>query len=193
MPIYALIWIVALWVGKAYTKPIHVWRIVYGFVGGSVCILLAHALLGAEWHFSRFIIIVGSVLSLGVLLTYRCIGSCFFKTKFAFYSKKHKKYLILGDSQEVERVSSLLVQKGVDLCNIYNIKLNSPLELSYLMLEIVEMERLYKIDEFLFCAKNMSYSSIISLMSTYKHKDIDYKIVMSEGDFMIGSQSVEKL
>ncbi|MEG1573210.1 MAG: glycosyltransferase [Bacteroidales bacterium] len=153
LPIYALIWIVALWVGKAYTKPIHVWRIVYGFVGGSVCILLAHALLGAEWHFSRFIIIVGSVLSLGVLLTYRCIGSCFFKTKFAFYSKKHKKYLILGDSQEVERVSSLLVQKGVDLCNIYNIKLNSPLELSYLMLEIVEMERLYKIDEFLFCAK----------------------------------------
>lgn len=190
LPLYALIWLIGMFVLRAYRKPIRLMRIVYGILAGSTFILLLHALLGRDWQFSRFVIIAGSFLTLFALLAYRYIGSFFFKS-LALYSNKRKKYLILGDAQEIKRLSTLLVGKGVSIDNIYGVDNEMAENTEFLTNTISEMERMYKIDELLFCAKNMSYAHIISLMSAHKYKDIAYKIVMPESDFMIGSQSVE--
>ena len=48
-----------------------------------------------------------------------------------------------------------------------------------------------KIDEVIFCAKNITAGKIIELMTEIKISDIDFKIAQPDAQFIIGSNSID--
>ena len=105
----------------------------------------------------------------------------------------NKRFVIVGDAEEAERVADLLRKTNINpgfigLINTTEQNMN-PNFIGKLS-QINDIIEIYKIDEVIFCAKSLSASAIISNMSELKHKTIAYKIAPPESLFLIGSNSI---
>ncbi|HOT88811.1 MAG TPA: hypothetical protein PL028_04660, partial [Bacteroidales bacterium] len=101
----------------------------------------------------------------------------------------------VGDKEESERVVSVLRQTSINpgfigLVNVLsgNNKGNGFIGNINQIKEIIEI---YKINEVIFCAKNMSPQEIIDKMSELNSSQVDYKIAPPESLYIIGSNSID--
>jgi len=58
LPLYIFIWIFSLFLSGGYDKPINFYKIIRGYLFGTIAILTLYGLLGTEYRFSRAIIII---------------------------------------------------------------------------------------------------------------------------------------
>jgi len=105
----------------------------------------------------------------------------------------NKRFAIVGDAEEAERVADLLRKTNINpgfigLVNTTD-QLNNQNFIGNLS-QINDIIEIYKIDEVIFCAKSLSASAIISNMSELRNKTIAYKIAPPESLFLIGSNSI---
>ena len=56
--------------------------------------------------------------------------------------------------------------------------------------QLADLVRFYKINEVVFCAKNLQPQEIITLMTSLQDSNLDYKIVPQESQFVIGSGDI---
>ena len=64
LPLYILVWILAVWACKGYKHPLKTARANRGVVLGTVAILLVYALLPETLRFSRAVLLLGAMWSL---------------------------------------------------------------------------------------------------------------------------------
>jgi GT2 family glycosyltransferase len=193
VPIYILFWLFSFYFSGGYEKPHKLSKVFQGIAIGTVIILVIYALLNTSFRFSRAMIVLGAGWSMISMLIIR-LALHFTKIKsFLLNDNKNKRFAIVGDADEAERVADLLRRTNINpgfiglinvtaLCNNQNFIGN--------LSQIDDIIEIYNIDEVIFCAKSLSASEIISHMSALKRKTIDYKIAPPESLFLIGSNTI---
>jgi O-antigen biosynthesis protein len=191
LPLYSLLWIFGLFMAKGYIKPYQIRKIFNGVITGTVLITFLYAFLGNEHRYSRALIIFGIFLSFLSFLLVRMLkqyleyGTC--KLGLA---QKHK-IAIIGEKEEAERVFSLLEKSDVQfkLAGFISPANNGLKSENFLgnLDQIQEILEIHKINELIFCSKDMSSQSIIQLMSAIRDPNLHFKIAPEKSLFVIGS------
>jgi GT2 family glycosyltransferase len=194
VPVYILIWLLSVYLSGGYDKPVRLTKIVLGMLTGTVLILVLYSLLSENYRFSRALIILGAIWGTlampGVRLILHIIGLNGYKIN----SEKNKRFIIAGERDEAERVSDLLQKTGlspgfIGLVSYHHHRQNTNGFLGHLG-QIREIINIHRIDEVIFCAKDIPAQVIMDKMSELQDKLVDFKIAPPESLSIIGSNSI---
>ena len=194
VPIYLSIWLLCIYLSGGYDKPIRMRRIVQGMLAGTIIILVLYSLLNEHYRFSRALIILGATWGTLIMLLERLLLHFFNVKGYKLNSEKNKRFVIIGEKDESERVAELLQQTGMNpsftgLVSYHHHRNNSNGFIGHLG-QIKEIITIHKINEVIFCAKDVPAQVIIDMMSELKNEPVDYKIAPPESLSIIGSNSI---
>ncbi|MFO8088021.1 MAG: glycosyltransferase [Bacteroidales bacterium] len=192
VPSYIAVWLFAIYMNGGYDKPYHSRGVFKGLISGTVAILVVYALLPESIRFSRALIILGAVWALLSVLLIRYITRISSRNLKHHINPEEKRYLITGDKEEAMRVAGILKSSSpavgfIGFCS------PTPTEDPFFAGSIKQLDditEIFKIDEIIFCARNLSAEQIIDYMSDLSSGHIDYKIAPQESMFLIGSNSI---
>ena len=193
LPTYGLVWLISMYFSGVYDKPIKLIKLIKGGLIGGAIILIIYGLLPKSVQFSRIIILVGIVTTMFSYLFIRVILHWIGIKGYSLASDTKKRYAIIGSLEEVNRVTSLLEQISTVS---YVVKLSpNKKEGSNLfdgnISQLEDFIHINRINEVVFCAKDLSAQQIIHQMSSIKTQDnVDFKIAQPDSLFLIGSNSI---
>ncbi|WP_066757967.1 glycosyltransferase [Crocinitomix algicola] len=194
LPLYALVWFLSQLFAGGYDKPVKLWKNSWGGVIGTGVILMLYALLSKEYQFSRLIILIGGLWVISYYLISRVLLHLVLGDAHRIGGTKNKRFVIVGDLHETERVSQLLRQTNSKIQSIVYLSHNDEkLNDDYVgtINQLDQVVEIQKIDEVIFCAKNISAAEIISKMLEIEGAKTDFKIAQPETSFLIGSNSID--
>jgi GT2 family glycosyltransferase len=192
VPGYILIWLVSAFYSGGYDKPVKLWSLVRGILLGTLIILVVYALLPDTWRFSRALILMGTVWTLLVTTGTRYLLHLLGVEDFKLDLKKRKRMVIVGEQSEADRVSDLLKKTQIKPEIIGYVSPDESIPPSFLgaIQQIDEIVRIHRLDEIVFCAKNLSSQKIIRWMTRLTNVPVNYKIAPPESLSIIGSNSI---
>jgi GT2 family glycosyltransferase len=192
---YTLIWMLATYLSGGYDKPVKLFQILRGVLIGTGIILIGYSLLPETYRFSRALILLGMgwvMLSYIISrLTFHIIG---FKT-FNLNEDSSKRIAIIGKQEEFERVNELLKQTNISSSFLGFVCADDSgnKHPNYVgnINQIEEVIEIYKINEVIFCSRDISSQGIIDYMHTLVSANVDFKIAPPESLSIIGSNSID--
>jgi GT2 family glycosyltransferase len=194
-PAYVFIWLLTVFLSGGYDKPIRLWKILRGVVVGTGIILMIYALLPETYRFSRALILLGSFWTLGILILLRVLQNIILHKRLSFDNSSLRRIAIIGEPAECARVHALLKQTSVNLGYVGYVGTNTLHEKSPDQIgvfdQLKEIISIYRIDEVVFCAKDLSSQKIIDQMLELGPSDTDFKIAPPESLSIIGSNSID--
>jgi len=194
VPIYILIWQGAVYLNGGYERPVNLGKIVRGVLGGTAIILIFYALLPETYRFSRALLLLGALWTITVTVLIR-LALHFSKLRdFRLSTVAKKRFVIIGNSDETERVSSLLKETNINPSFLGFVSPNEIVKAPNFLGtvdQLTEVIEIYKIDEIIFCSKDLSSQKIIDLMSELGDFKVDFKIAPPESLYLIGSNSID--
>ncbi len=194
VPVYILIWLISVYVSGGYDRPIMLRKVFQGMLAGTVLILLLYSLLSENYRFSRALILFGAMWGLAIMLAMRLLLHFSKISGFRLNTAKNKKFVIVGEKEESERVADLLQKAGMNPAFVGLVSyrpLSGNLNGFIGNLEqIQDIITIHKIDEVIFCARDVPAQVIIDKMSELKDAQVDYKIAPPESLSIIGSNSI---
>ncbi len=193
VPSYIIIWLASVYFNGGYDKPVKLFRIFRGIGIGTVIILVIYALLPTSLRFSRALILLGGLWALLSMLATRTISHFVKYRDFSIGHEKSKRILIVGEGEEADRIATLAHQSGS--CSFIGLigLSNKNYDERYVgkIDNIDEIIEIYKIDDVIFCASNMSSQKIMDLMLTLKKHNVNFKIAPPGSYFVVGSNSID--
>jgi O-antigen biosynthesis protein len=196
VPIYIFIWLLTIYFFAGYDKPIKLIKIAKGIGIGTGIILIIYALLPENYRFSRALILMGATWALVSIVGLRLLLHLLGFKGYVINSSNKKRFAIVGDEEESMRVSNLLSQTSLIpsfVGLVYPEQSVSNKNPNYIgsMEQVKEIIEIYKIDELIFCAKNLSAQKIIDYMAALGNSNVDFKIAPPESLYLIGSNSID--
>jgi len=195
IPLYILCWILGLFFAKGYQRPYQVRKLIAGAFWGTLVISIIYAFLDERYRYSRAIIVLGTVLAVIVFSLNRLLLT-FIKNRgnFIFDNDAIKKTVICGTPQEAARVARLLDKADINYSNIGIVSPNENESGSTLgsFTGLDKIIRVYKVNEVIFCARDVPFNQIIETMERLQKSGVEFKIVPEDSDFIIGSNSKNK-
>ncbi len=192
LPSYVLVWLVSVFFSGGYDKPIRLSSVIRGVLFGSGVILAVYGLLPKSVQFSRLIILIGTSTTLASLLFVRLFLHYFNIGGYRLSSDLKKRFAIIGKKDESERVKSLLEQT-TNMSYVAMLSPDSNVTEGYdgNINQLEDFIHINRINEVVFCAKDLSAQEIIHQMSNVKTQDnVDFKIAQPDSLFLIGSNSI---
>lgn len=197
LPAYILIWLFSVLVAGGYDKPLSLRKVYTGIFAGTVVILVFYALLPSGFRFSRAIIILSGLWGLisltGIRLALHFAG-------FRNYRLGHNeslRFAIAGSGDETGRVAGLLRNSLRNPGFIGLVSTGNPPERDegYIgsIANISDIINIYKIDEVIFCARDIPANQIIDTMAQLRNMEIEFKIAPPESLSIIGSNSISTM
>lgn len=183
IPLYIVILMAASFLYGGYDKPVKLGRIVKGMGIGAATLLVFYSLLDESQRYSRAILLLGSIWTLISTLGIRGLLSAFDIKGYTLRNRKKRACIIIGSADETARVKGLYEELGIAPKNMVLATKESSRQLSDLI-------HYHRAEEVIFCGHDLSTGEIISLMGAVKEKNVEYKIVPSESDFVIGSNTI---
>lgn len=194
VPSYILIWTCSIWFNSGYSKQIKFLNLLKGISFGTIIILILYALLPENLRFSRALIIIGAFLSFILTLFNRIIVHFinFFPQKF----KRNRKLriVIAGLIEEIQRVEKIIIEAEIKPDIVGKVAPNIESQNNFYIGTIDQLDeivKVHKIDEIVFCAKNIPSNQIIAAMLRLSYFNIDFKIAQPDTLSVIGSNSIE--
>lgn len=194
IPAYILVWLIATYYSGGYEKPVNLMKISKGIISGTLIILVIYSMLPNSARFSRAVILMGSVLSFGVVLLMRMALHFLLPKDYTLGARKAKRVAIVGLMDEARRVGDILAQTGVVtniIGNISPVKTDESEQYMGSIGEIDEIVRINDIEELIFCSANVSSQTVIKTMLNLSGFNIEYKIAPPESVSIIGSNSID--
>lgn len=192
-PLYTLSWMWFVYMNGGYDKPIHLRNIARGVITGSATILIVYSLLPEHYRFSRALILLGSIYTLGVYLlsriTFHMAG-----IKSMQIGHRAERIAIIGSEEEFERVHHLLQETKINAEYIGYISIQNQSSHNNCIGNFSNAEeiiQLHAINEIIFCAKDISSQDIIAKMTTLAAMGLEFKIAPPESLSVIGSSSID--
>jgi len=194
VPVYLVIWILCVYLSGGYERPIRLLRILQGMAIGTVIILVIYSLLSENFRFSRAMILLGAAWGTIAMLALRGILHLVNPVYFGLNSLRNKRFVIIGEKEEAKRVADLLQKTGmtpefVGLVSYHSHRHNTNGFLGHIG-QIKEIINIHKINELIFCARDIPAQVIMDQMSELKDALVDYKIAPPESLSIIGSNSI---
>lgn len=192
MPAYILVWLISVFLSGGYEKNVRIIRIVRGLFFGTIAIAAIYAFLPETLRFSRAMILLGFAWAVSITFIIRLVVHFIQHKNFRLGEITEKKLVIVGSSHEAVRVTELLNQAKVknDLIGYVSVNGESHAQEHHLgdLHQLKEIANIYKIDEIIFCAKDVTSQQIIEWMSQIGSQ-LEYKIVPEDSLSVIGSNS----
>lgn len=194
VPACIVIWLFSVYISGGYDKPVKLYRIVRGIGLGTVAILVIYALLPIFLRFSRGLILLGALWMLLSMLFTRILWNLIQHQQIDAGDSGQKRIAIIGKEKETQRVATMIRQSGSNdflgyICSENKIPENKGFIGS--LDQLNEIIKVYKINELIFCAGELSSQTIISTMSEFNKKRVGFKIAPAESIFIIGSNSID--
>lgn len=194
LPAYVFIWLFAVLVNGGYDPPLRLRRVLTGLLSGTIAILVLYALLPADFRFSRALIILSTIWGMISMSGIRFALSLAGFRNFRIGANPNKRYAIAGGPEESVRVADLLRKTLVNPGFIGLVGIdNTPKTLTGHIGNIAHLSdiiTIYKIDEVIFCARDIPAHRIIDTMSQLQRSQTDFKIAPPESMAIIGSNSI---
>ncbi len=192
VPAYISVWLLGVFFSGGYDKPTRSWNIWRGLAINSLVILALYGLLSEDYRFSRALILLGAVWAALALPLWRWLWQMASKKTLLADVKTGKRRIIIGSQDEFARIENLLAQTGsapgftgwIDTADTPNKNALGSLT------QLDEIVLIYRADEVIFCAKDLSSQAIIAQMSVLQPHHIEIKIAPPESMFVIGSNSI---
>lgn len=194
MPAYLAIWLSAIFFTGGYEKPFRLRKVTLGILSGTVIILVLYALLPESLRFSRGQILADMLWGLIALPLLRYLLFLSGIKSFKSGNKFNRRFLIIGEPEEAERVAKILNESimGPDFIGKVT-PFEDRLKPDGFVGNIVQVKdiiNIYKIDEVIFCSKNVAQQTIIDKMAAWKSEKVTYKIAPEDSLSIIGSNSI---
>lgn len=194
VPVYILIWLVAVYLAGGYDKPVSILRIFRGLLAGTITILVFYSLLDESMRFSRALILLGAIWAFISMAAVRYLFHWLRIGNFRIGNEDNKRYAIIGSAEEANRVASLLSTISSQPAFIGLISTNHTQENGNFIGtvdQLSEIIEIYRIDEVIFCARDVPSNQIIDVMSELRDLPVDFKIAPPESLLLIGSNSIK--
>lgn len=190
-PLYIFIWIATIYFSGGYDESSNLRRLVRGLAIGTVLIAAVYGFLDMQYRSSRAIIAMGAVVAIAGTVALRMLIHFLQFRNFNVGKEQPKNLVIVGSKVESERAERLLqrVQIVKNQLGVVSPEMNYDPKI-YLgsIHELDQVVKIYKIEEIIFCSKDLAYRDIISWMSRLGSK-IAYKILPEDSPSIIGSSS----
>jgi GT2 family glycosyltransferase len=194
VPSYILVWLLSIYFSGGYEKLVRAFDLLRGILLGTLAILIIYALLPEKLRFSRALIIMGTLwvilTTFGIRILLSLIDNTHFKVEFF---KRRKRILIIGNKMEGQRVFSLVRQTQVKPELIGFVSPDEQFNHQDFLGSVTMIEdivKINKVDELIFCAKDLTSHTIISTMLRFTNAELDFKIAPPESLSVIGSNSI---
>jgi hypothetical protein len=195
IPSFIIVWLSSIYFSGGFDKPVSLWKSYRGMAAGTVIILVVYALLPEHFRFSRSLILTGTVWGIIALTISRITMHLLHVGDYRLSSNKSKRFVIIGEKTEAERVAGLLRKtiSNPGFIGLVSIEKEGNEKNNFLgnISQIKDILNIYKIDELIFCAKDMPAENIIDQMSALQHTQVNYKIAPPESMSIIGSNSID--
>lgn len=192
VPAYIGVWLVTNYFSGGNDKPIRVSKIVRGAIVGTV-LISAFTNFFDDYRFSKALILIGGVVSTLVFIFTRLMSHFIRNNNFTLGVEKEKRIALVGNLNESERVMGLLreMNASVHVVGFIAPEKNGLKDENLLggIDQLSEIIEIYKLDELIFCSKDISANEIIERMINIDKKFLDFKIVPDESNYIIGSNS----
>jgi len=194
VPIYILIWLIAIFLSGGYDKPVRFGKIIQGNVLGTIFILVVYALLPEKYRFSRALILFGAIWGSVAMTGVRGMLHLLNFSGVQIGPDKNRRFIIVGDKDEASKIQELLQQTYTNP-GFIGLVSTSPSDIKpegFIgnLDQIKEIILIYKIDEIIFCSKSLPHEDIIDKMSELVELRVDYKIAPEDSFSIIGSNSI---
>jgi len=189
------IFIVANIFSSVYSRKHKIANLFKGIFLGGIIILSSYSLLDEEFRFSRAIIVFSILWGLIALPIVRFILHLLGINKLR--GKQSKRIAIVGNKREIKRIEQFLKETLVEADFLARINPNKEGNLEadnyYLsrLYQLNDVVEIYKINEVIFCSKDIGANEILSQMSEIKDKSVEFKIAPPESLYIIGSNSIQ--
>jgi GT2 family glycosyltransferase len=194
-PAYILIWLLTTYLSGGYDKPIRLFHIFRGVLIGTGIILIGYSLLPEAYRFSRALILLGMGWVLVSYFLSRMVLHIIGPKDFSLISDASKRIVIIGKEEEFKRVNDLLKQTQINTSFLGFVTVDNTAQnnANYIgtIDQIEEIISIYKINEVIFCSRDISSQNIIDYMHTLVSADVDFKIAPPESLSIIGSNSID--
>ena len=195
LAVFALIFIASLFFNGGYDKPYYLKKIAKGGLIAMLSSLVIYSLLPEEYRFSRFMVLGGSLIGLGIVILLRLLLDLMKIPGTQLHKKEVKRIGIVGKREEIDRVKKLMIQTGIDIDLIIeilpdNTTKNQSSHFVGSIGDLRELVRDFRLNEIVFCAKSVSFDDIMLQMQSVDLSQIEYKIAPPEAQFIIGSNSI---
>lgn len=190
-PLYIFIWITTVYFSGGYDESNNLRRLVRGLAIGTVLIAAIYGFLDMQYRSSRAILAMGAVVATAGTVTLRILIHFFQFRNFNVGKEQAKKLVIIGSKTESERAEKLLqrVQVLKNQLGIISPKANYDDQIYLGSLDkLDELVAIYRIEEIIFCSKDIAYQDIIHWMSKLGAQ-LAYKILPEGSQSIIGSSS----
>ena len=209
-PLYILIWLGSVWLNGGYDQRYDLRRLVRGLGIGTLFLAAVYGFLDLDYRPSRALVLMGAVWAVLATAGLRTLAHFFEFRNFRIGRNKVRNLVIVGAAEESTRVMGLLTQAGVVKNFIGRVNPAPPgrrglaasdadaregedgmearSESLGALPQLDEIVRIYRIDEVIFCSKDMLAQDILSWM-TRLGPAVSYKIVPEESLSIIGSSS----
>ena len=193
MPVYVLMMLVSVYYSGGYDRPVKLLKVLQGLLIGIVAILVVYALLPEELRYSRATILFGAAWSVFILVAYRSVFHMLGFAGFRMGSEVEKRLGIVGDEDEIARVTEIISKTRLNIGFIGKIspdEQNRNDEQIGALNRLADLMEIYKLNEIIFCAKNVSSEDIITQMTNLPSRQLEFKIAPPESLYIIGSNSI---
>ena len=181
VPCYIVVLLLCVYISGGYSKNTKASKIISGIFFGMIALLVFYSLLPDYLRYSRALILIGSIMTLGIILCSRLLVRYISTGKATFSNIKTLRYLIVGEQTESDRVVQML--RNTQLRHEFIYCLNDVVQIS-------DIVRIYNINEVIFCAKNLPQTTITSLMSEMAKSNVHCSIAPDTVDFIVSSNSI---
>lgn len=196
LPAYALIWLITSYLSGAYDRPVRLIKVFQGLFTGTITILVLYSLLNEEFRFSRAVILFGAVWGTLIMTGLRSLLHFTGIRRFSLSGSENRRFAIIGSPEECRRVAGLLRQTHPNAGLIALVDSSqagrAPGFVGQLR-QLPDIITIYKIDELVFCSRDLPAGQIIDLMSQVYSRQLDYKIAPQNSGSIIGSNSISTL
>jgi O-antigen biosynthesis protein len=194
VPAYIVVWLFSLYYVGGYSKHVKIKNVLKGIGIGAILVLVFYALLSETMRFSRAIVLIGTVWTLFSIPSIRFILHFTGLSLFKLHKYRKKRIILAGSIEECHRVEKLLQKSGVpfELSGFVTTNGNNHKDLFIgSMDELPEIVQVHKIDEIIFCSRDIPSANVIRSMVALSALNVDYKIAGPESIAIIGSNSID--
>ncbi|MFN4254481.1 MAG: glycosyltransferase [Saprospiraceae bacterium] len=194
-PLYALIWLLSIWLNGGYDSRYDLRRLLRGLGFGTLLLAAVYGFLDLEFRPSRALILLGAAWAGMATVGLRAVLHFREFRNFRIGRERVKNLVIVGSEAESQRVAGLLAQADVRKNLIGTVSPDGPetapkTALSHLA-QLDEVVRIYRIDEIIFCSRDVPAREILAWM-TRLGPAVQFKIVPEESLSIIGSSSKDE-
>lgn len=191
VPVYALFWLGSVFFNGGYDEPFNLRRLIRGLATGTVLLLAVYGLLPLELRPSRAILLMGAIWAVVGTTLFRTLVHFARSGNFRVGRTRPSNLVIVGSEKESERVRQLLALAQVPKNYIGAVAPGRDFDPAKSLANVDrlgEVVSIFKVDEVIFCAADLSSDTIMRWM-TQLGPALHYKIVPKESLSIIGSHS----